>query len=97
MNGELVAIDLETTGFDPLQDKIIEIGAVITKSGKTIREFQQLINPGIPIPEVVSLLTGITQEDVVKAPYISEVIQALQEFVGIAQSLGTILASICPS
>lgn len=82
MNGELVAIDLETTGFDPLQDKIIEIGAVITKSGKTIREFQQLINPGIPIPEVVSLLTGITQEDVVKAPYISEVIQALQEFVG---------------
>ncbi|MFZ4827850.1 MAG: exonuclease domain-containing protein [Phototrophicaceae bacterium] len=82
MNGELVAIDLETTGFDPIQDKIIEIGAVITQDGKTIREFQTLINPNMPIPEVVSLLTGITQDDVVNAPYISEVIQQLKDFVG---------------
>ena len=82
MNGELVAIDLETTGFDPIRDKIIEIGAVITKDGKTIREFQTLVNPGIPIPDVVSLLTGITQDNVASAPYISEIINELKEFVG---------------
>ncbi|MEJ2411715.1 MAG: helicase C-terminal domain-containing protein [Anaerolineales bacterium] len=56
----LLVIDLETTGLDSSNDKIIEIGAVLFSSGGREAEFSQLVNPGIPIPKFISDLTGIT-------------------------------------
>ncbi|MFN8376215.1 MAG: helicase C-terminal domain-containing protein [Anaerolineae bacterium] len=82
MRGELVAIDLETTGLDATQDAIIEVGAVRLQDGKLTDEFSTLINPGIPIPEFITQLTGIRTEDVRDAPTIDKVLPQLIEFVG---------------
>jgi len=72
----LVAISLETTGLDPLRDGITEVGAVrFDYAGALLDTFWERTNPGIPVPEHVSKLTGIrddmlagagTPEDVVR-------------------------------
>ena len=47
----LVAIDLETTGVDPIRDAIIEVGAVrFNVEDGILDEFTTLINPRRPIP-----------------------------------------------
>ncbi len=82
MRGELVAVDLETTGFDPAGDKIIEIGAVRMIDGVIVDEFATLINPERPIPANITTLTGIRNEDVYNAPGIATVLPSLKAFVG---------------
>ena len=46
----MIAIDIETTGLNPREDKITEIAAVRFEDGKIIDEFQSLVNPNRPIP-----------------------------------------------
>jgi ATP-dependent DNA helicase DinG len=82
MRGELVAIDLETTGLDPAQDAIIEIGAVRMVDGEVVEEFSTLVNPNRPIPPLVTQLTGIQTEDVAGAPQIQAVLPRLRAFAG---------------
>lgn len=77
-----VAVDLETTGLDPKKDRIIEIGAIRVENGDVAGEYQQLVNPGCPIPDFVSDLTGITDEMVEKAPMIGEVLDEFLKFCG---------------
>ena len=77
-----VAVDLETTGLDPKKDRIIEIGAIRVENGEVAGEYQQLVNPGCPIPDFVSDLTGITDEMVEKAPMIGEVLDEFLKFCG---------------
>ena len=55
-------IDLEMTGLAPKQDKVIEIGAVKVKNGQITETYGTLVRPIRPIPEKVTLLTGITAE-----------------------------------
>ncbi|MBZ0279668.1 MAG: DEAD/DEAH box helicase family protein [Anaerolineae bacterium] len=100
MRGELVAIDLETTGLDQEQDAIIEVGAVRVVNGQIIDEYSTLINPGRPIPENITFLTGIRDEDFLAkphnpgepasrpAPSIAEVLPAIRTFVGDAVVVG---------
>ncbi|HQD49628.1 MAG TPA: 3'-5' exonuclease, partial [Defluviitaleaceae bacterium] len=45
-----VVFDLETTGCNPVKDYIIEIGALKIVNGKIHSSFNELINPGIAIP-----------------------------------------------
>jgi DNA polymerase-3 subunit alpha (Gram-positive type) len=45
-----VVFDIETTGFSPLKNKIIEIGAVKVRNGEIIERFSEFINPQVPIP-----------------------------------------------
>ncbi|MGC8460282.1 MAG: 3'-5' exonuclease [Candidatus Dormibacteria bacterium] len=60
-----VAFDLETTGFDPRRASIIEIGAIrFDRFGHELGRLSLLIDPGGPIPDVVSKLTHIRDEDV---------------------------------
>jgi ATP-dependent DNA helicase DinG len=88
MRGELVAVDLETTGLDSARDEIIEIGAVRTRDGEILDEFTTLINPGRTIPAPITHLTGIRGEDVLDAPGIQTVLPQLSAFVGNAALLG---------
>ncbi len=88
MKGELVAIDLETTGLDPLHDAIIEIGAVRLIDGQVVDEFSALINPNRPIPQLVTGITGISNDDVAAAPSITTVLPALRAFIGRAPLIG---------
>lgn len=82
MRGELVAVDLETTGFDAVKDEIIEIAAVRFSDGKIVDEFNTLVNPGRHIPEAVTQLTGLTDEDVIGAPGVQNALPLLRSFVG---------------
>lgn len=88
MRGELVAIDLETTGLDPNNDAIIEVGAVRIKDGVILGEFSTLVNPNGTIPPHVTHLTGIRPEDVLDAPRIEPVLKQITEFVGSAPLVG---------
>ena len=81
MRGELVALDLETTGLDPRSDSIIEIGAVRLRDGEIIDSYSQLIDPGFPIPPGVTHITGIRTDDVIGQPRIASVLPALRRFV----------------
>ncbi len=90
MNRTYVALDLEMTGPDPRVDTIVEVGAVrfrLFSDGSSIQAqvqdtWSSLINPGRPIPFQIQQLTGITQEEVIRAPRFSQVIQPLRRFVG---------------
>lgn len=84
----IVAIDIETTGLDPSNDKIIEIGAVKFNSRRVEDEWSTLINPGKPIPPFIVQLTGINDPMVREAPSIEQVIPELKEFVGDLPVLG---------
>lgn len=88
MRGELIAIDLETTGLDPLEDAIIEVGAVRMRDGTIIEEFSTLVDPGRPIPQNVTSLTGIRSTDVIGAPPIEQVVPAIRAFAGNAPLVG---------
>jgi len=77
-----VTVDLETTGGSPVSSFITEIGAVKTRGGEVVGEFQTLVNPGLPIPPMIVALTGITDAMVVAAPPIEEVLPAFLEFLG---------------
>ena len=77
-----VVIDLETTGGSPGLNAITEIGAQKVSGGKVIGEFQTLINPGVPLPPFITVLTGITESMLIPAPRIDEVFPQLLEFLG---------------
>jgi DNA polymerase-3 subunit epsilon/ATP-dependent DNA helicase DinG len=88
MRGEIVAIDLETTGLDPAQDVIIEIGAVRLVDGRVVDEYSTLVHPGRAIPPIVTRITGISNDDLIGAPTLLSVLPALRAFVGGAPLLG---------
>lgn len=69
--------DTETTGIRPEKDRIVEIAAYDPIHNKT---FQQLVNPGIPIPNDVIAIHGITNEMVADAPTFAEAGKAFIEF-----------------
>lgn len=77
-----IALDLETTGLDPKKDKIIEVGAVRVRNGKVTDRFQSLIDPGVVLPDQITQLTGITQEELNGAPYPEQVLPKLLDFMG---------------
>ena len=81
-DGEYVAFDLETTGLYPRMDRIIEIGAVIMKEGKELQRFQTFVNPLCRLSREVSELTGITDDMLVDAPLIEQVLPELMTFIG---------------
>ncbi|BCX02243.1 MAG: DNA polymerase III subunit epsilon [Candidatus Roseilinea sp.] len=61
----LVSLDIETTGFDPERDAILEIGIVRFRGEDVLDEWGSLIDPQRPIPHKITELTGIT-DDMVK-------------------------------
>jgi DNA polymerase-3 subunit epsilon len=75
-------LDLETTGGSPRDCAITEIGAVKYRGGELIGTFQTLVDPGLPIPPFITILTGITEAMVVEAPDIAAALPAFLEFIG---------------
>lgn len=79
----MIILDIETTGFDPHKDEIIEVGAIRVKKRWEIDEtFSRLIKPTIFIPLKIQELTGITMAMVHTAPRWSEIAEQLREFIG---------------
>lgn len=75
-----VVVDLETTGCSPQSDAITEIGAVKVRGGEVLGEFQTLVDPGGPVPPLITVLTGITDAMLVDAPTIGAVLPSFLEF-----------------
>lgn len=69
-----VVFDTETTGLKEDIDQIIEIGALKYENDELVDEFDVLIHPGIDIPEVITNITGITDEMVKNQKRIEEVL-----------------------
>jgi len=69
----LAFLDVETTGADPREDRITELGMVLVDDGLPVEEWSTLVNPGREIPSGIQTLTGITNEMVASAPAFSEV------------------------
>jgi DNA polymerase III epsilon subunit-like protein len=61
---EYCVFDFETTGLDPHTCKILEIGALKVRPGQPDEQFSRLINWGIPVPENITQITGITQAEI---------------------------------
>jgi len=81
-------LDLETTGGNRTSDMITEIGAIKVRGGKCMGTFQTMVNPGIRIPTEITVLTGISQSMVVRAPRIAEVLPTFLEFLRDATIVG---------
>ena len=64
----LAFVDLETTGATATHDRITEIGIVEVDADGAVREWQQLVNPGMRIPPFIEQLTGISNDMVAGAP-----------------------------
>jgi len=88
----LVVFDLEATGTDPQEARIIQIAARrIASDGGALsikRTYTQLVDPGVPIPEAVTELTGITDADVGGKPSIAELIEEIELLFGGADVAG---------
>lgn len=83
-----MALDLETTGTDPQKDKIIEVGMVKLVDGVETASYHSLVNPGMRLPVKVKRLTGITDEMLLEAPGIEEILPEVIEFIGDNPLLG---------
>lgn len=81
-------LDIETTGGDRATDLITEIGMVKVRSGEFLGTLQTLVNPGRAIPPMITVLTGITESMVVRAPPIEAVLPDMIEFLGDAVVVG---------
>jgi len=80
-------VDLETTGASA-EDRITEVGAVKVRGGERLGTFQTLVNPRTTVPPEITVLTGISQAMVVRAPSIGEVLPTFLEFCGDAVLVG---------
>ena len=77
---EFCVLDLETTGATARDCEITEIGAVKYRGGELTGTFATLVNPGVGIPPMITVLTGITEQMVFEAPRIEKVLPSFLEF-----------------
>ncbi len=82
LDAAYVVFDIETTGFSPVTNRIIEIGAVKVESGQITDRFSAFVNPQVPIPFEIEKLTGISDSMVIDADTIEVVLPRFLEFVG---------------
>ncbi|MCM1256360.1 MAG: 3'-5' exonuclease [Roseburia sp.] len=82
MVADYMVVDLEMTGLHPKRNKILEIGAVKVLGGKVQDTFSHLVNPKVPVSDVITELTGISDEMAKKARPTDEVMEEFLEFAG---------------
>ncbi len=80
-NISFVVCDVETTGLNPVTNRIIEIALIKIENFKITDKFTTLINPEIFIPPFITQLTGIRNEDVFTAPRFSDIINEITKFL----------------
>ena len=79
---EYCVIDIETTGFDPRYDEIIEIASLKIIDEKIVDTFQSLVKPETPVDSYITELTGIDNDMLKNAPAIDDVISDFYKFIG---------------
>lgn len=79
---DYVVFDVETTGLSSKYDQIIELAGVKVRNGEIVDRFERFSNPNEPLTETIKEITGITDDMLVDAPPISEVIRDFKTWVG---------------
>jgi len=79
---DFVVFDIETTGFSPVNNRIIEIGAVKVSGGAIVDKYSTFVNPKVPIPFEIEKLTGINDSMVMDSPEIEEILPEFFAFCG---------------
>jgi ATP-dependent DNA helicase DinG len=79
---EIAVLDIETTGYDPDRDRIIEIAAAIMRGPEMVATFSVLVDPLAPLPAEISKLTGITDDMLAGQSSAEAAVFRLVEFVG---------------
>ncbi|MBO5903701.1 MAG: 3'-5' exonuclease [Tidjanibacter sp.] len=77
----IVFFDLETTGVDVTNDRIVEIAVVKVDPNGDKDVKVRRINPGMPIPPEATAVHGITDEDVKDAPRFEQIARSLYAFI----------------
>jgi DNA polymerase-3 subunit epsilon len=72
-NKRVVILDTETTGFDRVNNRIIEFGAIWIEQNRLIMDFDQVLNPSCELPAGIVNITGITQQEVDQGPQFSSI------------------------
>lgn len=81
LDKSLAFFDLETTGVTVGADRIIEFSVIrINKDGNR-EDFHSRVNPGMPIPAIITQLTGISDADVINMPTFQEIAPKLKDFL----------------
>ncbi len=88
LDKEWVSLDLETTGLNPKEDKIIEIGAVKFDGKNILETFESFINPSCKLSDFTKMYTGINQSDVDQAPSFNLISDSLKKFIGNSPIVG---------
>ncbi|MBV9080404.1 MAG: DNA polymerase III subunit epsilon, partial [Elusimicrobia bacterium] len=78
---DFCVIDTETTGGRAENHRIIDVAVFHVRDGIVLDKFQTLINPGFPIPEWITGLTGINDDMVRNAPRFDAVAEELAAFL----------------
>lgn len=78
----LAAIDLESTGLDPANDRIVEIAVLTLAPGRAAEMFHTRVNPGRPIPSPATAVHGLADTDVAGAPRFPEIATDLTHRLG---------------
>lgn len=79
---DVVVLDFETTGLNPVHNEIIQIGAIKFKKAKMVDQFSRYAKSSQPIPPIITDITGITDETVQHAPPLEESLLGLRDFIG---------------
>jgi DNA polymerase-3 subunit epsilon len=80
LDAPLAIVDLETTGGDPVADRITEIGIVLV-DGDRRSEWSSLVNPGVSIPDNIQRFTGITDDMVCGAPHFPDLAEQVSSLL----------------
>lgn len=75
----LAVIDVETTGLEPGEDRIIEIGIVHFEDGEVVEVYGELVDPEQELPEDVTDITGITEADLEGKPTFDEIADEVED------------------
>jgi len=77
----IVFFDLETTGTDNVKDRIVELAFVKILPDSKRDKFVKRINPGIPIPPEVTVIHGISDDDVKNCPTFKQIAHQLYDWM----------------
>lgn len=86
--GPFIFLDIETTGFDPNRNQIIEVAALKWADFKIIKRFESLVNPHTKLPQEISQLTGINDTMLAGAPRFADIKDNLFRFIDTLTIIG---------
>lgn len=79
---EVVILDLETTGLTPRRGGIIEIAMARMRGAEVVDRYSSLVDPGTPVPDMITEITGITSDMLATAPRFDDIADDIRAFIG---------------